>query len=88
MSIKFLVDDMLNNAGKGIDGIIRPSEIHLVVTVPAIWSDAAKQFMREAAEKVTISTLTRTFILLIFMGKHVLHPDFTDFETNNFVQYD
>ncbi|XP_060603558.1 heat shock 70 kDa protein 12B-like isoform X1 [Ruditapes philippinarum] len=54
MSIKFLVDDMLNNAGKGIDGIIKPSEIHLVVTVPAIWSDAAKQFMREAAEKAGI----------------------------------
>jgi hypothetical protein len=52
MSIMFLVDDMLNNAGKGIDGIIRPSEIHLVVTVPAIWSDSAKQFMREAADKV------------------------------------
>ncbi|XP_060599221.1 heat shock 70 kDa protein 12B-like [Ruditapes philippinarum] len=51
MSIKFLVDDMLNN---GIDGIIKHSEIHLVVTVPAIWSDAAKQFMREAAEKVTM----------------------------------
>ena len=27
-------------------------EIHWVLTVPAIWSDAAKQFMREAAQEV------------------------------------
>lgn len=30
---------------------IRPTEITWVLTVPAIWSDAAKQFMREAAVK-------------------------------------
>ncbi|XP_060603557.1 heat shock 70 kDa protein 12B-like [Ruditapes philippinarum] len=54
MSVKFLVDDMLNNASKAINGIIKPSEIHLVLTVPAIWSDSAKQFMREAAEKAGI----------------------------------
>jgi hypothetical protein len=44
---------MLKNANNGIDGIIKPWEIYLVVTVPAIWSDAAKQFMREAAEKIS-----------------------------------
>jgi len=27
-------------------------EIHWVITVPAIWNDAAKQFMTEAAIKV------------------------------------
>jgi len=31
---------------------IIPSEITWVLTVPAIWSDPAKQFMREAAVKV------------------------------------
>ena len=31
---------------------IKPSEINWVLTVPAIWSDAAKQFMREAAVEV------------------------------------
>ncbi|XP_060603565.1 heat shock 70 kDa protein 12B-like [Ruditapes philippinarum] len=54
MSIMFLVDDMLKSASKGIDGIIKPWEIHLVVTVPAIWSDAAKQFMREATKRAGI----------------------------------
>jgi hypothetical protein len=33
---------------------IKPSEITWVLTVPAIWSDPAKQFMREAAVKVFI----------------------------------
>ena len=32
--------------------VIRPCDINWVLTVPAIWSDAAKQFMREAAVEV------------------------------------
>ena len=31
---------------------IKPREIKWVITVPAIWSDSAKQFMRMSAEKV------------------------------------
>jgi len=34
------------------DDGFQPDEIHWVLTVPAIWNDAAKQFMREAAEAV------------------------------------
>ncbi|XP_060556288.1 heat shock 70 kDa protein 12A-like, partial [Ruditapes philippinarum] len=49
MSIKFLVDDMLKNANKGIDGIIKPWEIHLVVTVPAKWLEYVKNDEPEAA---------------------------------------
>lgn len=37
--------------------VIRPTEITWVLTVPAIWSDAAKQFMREAAVKVSLLSL-------------------------------
>ena len=29
-------------------------DIHWVLTVPAIWSDAAKQFMRESAAEVSL----------------------------------
>ncbi|XP_060591654.1 heat shock 70 kDa protein 12B-like [Ruditapes philippinarum] len=54
MSIKFLVEDMLKHACKGIEGLIESFEIHLVITVPALWSDAAKQFMYEAAEQAGI----------------------------------
>ena len=32
---------------------IEDSDIKWVLTVPAIWSDPSKQFMREAAEKVS-----------------------------------
>ena len=32
---------------------IKESDIHWVLTVPAIWEDGAKQFMRLAANKVT-----------------------------------
>ena len=33
---------------------LSPDEIHWVLTVPAIWDDAAKQFMREAAINVRL----------------------------------
>ena len=32
-------------------------DVHWVITVPAIWSDGAKQFMREAAQKVIRASL-------------------------------
>lgn len=35
---------------QGID--VGKENISWVITVPAIWTDSAKQFMREAAEKV------------------------------------
>lgn len=43
-------------------------DIHWVITVPAIWSDGAKQFMREAAHKVTI--LNRLVLLLFCITQY------------------
>lgn len=51
LSIAYLVENMLSTCQNAIAGGICKSDIHWVLTVPAIWSDAAKQFMREAAEK-------------------------------------
>ena len=34
---------------------LKDEDVSWVVTVPAIWSDASKQFMREAAENVGLS---------------------------------
>ena len=51
MAIKFLKDHLtttLDNRNTGV----RPDEAQWVLTVPAIWNDPAKQFMREAAERV------------------------------------
>jgi len=36
---------------------VEPTDIKWVLTVPAIWDDAAKEFMREAAEQVYMSIL-------------------------------
>ena len=35
---------------------LREDEIHWVLTVPAIWQDNAKQFMREAAVDVSLTS--------------------------------
>ena len=52
-AISFMKDHLIDNVNKSnaANGITVES-IRWVLTVPAIWSDSAKQFMREAAEKV------------------------------------
>lgn len=52
-SIRFLKDHMIKTLAQ--DPIVS-HDIHWVLTVPAIWSDAAKQFMREAAINAEIHT--------------------------------
>ncbi|XP_053399788.1 heat shock 70 kDa protein 12B-like [Mercenaria mercenaria] len=54
-SIKFLKDHMIKACEAANTGV-RPEEIHWVITVPAIWTDSAKQFMREAAINAEIHT--------------------------------
>ena len=51
MAIKFLKDHLMGNLYHRSSGV-QPDDIQWVLTVPAIWNDPAKQFMREAAEKV------------------------------------
>ena len=51
LTIKALVDhllSMLKKQGK----LIHNDEVQWILTVPAIWTDMAKQFMRTSAEKV------------------------------------
>ncbi|XP_061185738.1 heat shock 70 kDa protein 12A-like [Saccostrea echinata] len=47
-SIKYLKEKMVDRCKQQVTGI-EEDDIHWVLTVPAIWSDPAKQFMREAA---------------------------------------
>ena len=42
-------------------------DVHWVITVPAIWSDAAKQFMTEAATKVPLA-----FSALCWHSRHIV----------------
>lgn len=53
LSIKALVNhlmDVLETRGTGVQS----NEIKWILTVPAIWTDNSKQFMRESAEKVFV----------------------------------
>jgi hypothetical protein len=53
LSIKHLKDDLLKLSENRISGGgLRDGDIKWVLTVPAIWNDGAKQFMREAAREV------------------------------------
>lgn len=52
LSIAALTNDMLTSGRKTVAGVITMKDVHWVLTVPAIWSDGAKQFMREAAVTV------------------------------------
>lgn len=51
LSIKALKDHLLETLRKSCD-MIKEEEIRYVLTVPAIWTDPAKEFMRAAAEGV------------------------------------
>jgi hypothetical protein len=53
LSIRYLKDDLLKMSESRIaGGGLQEKDIYWVLTVPAIWNDAAKQFMREAAQEV------------------------------------
>ena len=52
MSIRYLKDHLMNMLNKQTGGSFDESDIQYVITVPAIWKDNAKQFMREAAQEV------------------------------------
>ena len=54
LSIQYLSRDLLEGFSKSLIGGLTMDDICWVLTVPAIWSDGAKQFMREAAEKVIV----------------------------------
>ncbi len=51
-AIEYLKGHFLNMAKKRTDGF-NETDIFWVLTVPAIWNDNAKQFMREAAQQVS-----------------------------------
>ena len=50
-AIGYLRNHLLSTCKKQLKSI-EDSDIKWVLTVPAIWTDSSKQFMREAAEKV------------------------------------
>lgn len=53
-SLQYLKDKALERIKKQSGVEYTAEEIRWVVTVPAIWKQSAKQFMREAAYEVTL----------------------------------
>ncbi|XP_053399071.1 heat shock 70 kDa protein 12A-like [Mercenaria mercenaria] len=53
--IRYLKDHLIRTCEEKDVGL-RFEEVHWVITVPAIWDDSAKQFMREAAIEAGIDT--------------------------------
>lgn len=58
-SIRYLKNHLLNHLKKkSVANLIGGEDdeyIHWVLTIPAIWNDRAKQFMREAAKEVNLT---------------------------------
>lgn len=55
LAIRYLKDDLIETLEKTLSKYMASdirTEIKWVITVPAIWNDASKQFMAEAAEEV------------------------------------
>ena len=66
--IRYLKEDMLKNSkGRLSSGHIREDKITWVLTVPAIWTDPAKQFMRKAAVEVALTNPYQFELLLIYL---------------------
>ncbi|CAG2254314.1 unnamed protein product [Mytilus edulis] len=62
--ISFLKNHLLDRLkGQDSSSIVGEDMIHWVLTVPAIWSDKAKQFMRKAAAEASIPSKSLTLAL-------------------------
>lgn len=56
-AIKYLKDRLLDDINNMGFGSLESNEIIWVLAVPAVFDDTAKMFMREAAEKVSITKI-------------------------------
>ncbi|KAK3611842.1 hypothetical protein CHS0354_040516 [Potamilus streckersoni] len=63
LTIKYLMNDILVDIGKKMMDVLDESHIRWVLTVPAIWDETAKQFMREAATEAGIPSNQLTLAL-------------------------
>jgi hypothetical protein len=52
MAIRFLKDHLFKSADLFTSGFVTERDVKYVLTVPAIWTEKSKMFMREAAVEV------------------------------------
>ena len=55
-AIGYLKRHVMGVCGQKFGGV-RENDIHWILTIPAIWGDVAKKFMREAAEQVLLNAI-------------------------------
>lgn len=54
-AIRYFVDHLFDDINRKNLGPLRRDDIYWVLTVPAIWDDRARKFMRDAAHQVSIT---------------------------------
>ena len=59
MTLRFFRNQALIELSDATGSLIRSDDVRWVVTVPAIWRQKAKQFMREAAYQVRTNSSTK-----------------------------
>ncbi|ELU17210.1 hypothetical protein CAPTEDRAFT_133364 [Capitella teleta] len=71
MTFRYLKDRVLKSVEMSLGEPVDLDKIRWVITVPAIWSDAAKQFMREAAFKAGVRNINKPMQLIIALEPEV-----------------
>ena len=73
-ALKYLMEQLLNALKQNIN-YKKEKKIKWVITVPGVWCDAAKQFMRDAAEKVMYPEFAdrSPYLYLLIRANRVLH---------------
>ena len=91
LSIEFLTNDMMRSGENKVAGGITKDDIHWVLTVPAIWTDSAKQFMRKAAVEGGIHSENLTIALepeaASIFCRHLPVDKFEDLSGDNIAKY-
>ena len=69
-AIKYLKEQMLAQLQRSLKGTTI-KDVHFVLTVPAIWEDHSKMFMRRAAEEVIVHINSTYYREIIYQIKIV-----------------
>ena len=77
MSLRYMKEHLLRAMKTNLEFDPDPLTIRWVLTVPAIWDENSKQFMREAAHRVSIllfeCCLSSLFVLYLFTLSPQIH---------------
>lgn len=67
LCIEYLKDHLNNELKKQTGNAFDNDDIDWIITVPAIWDDEAKQFMRDAAKLVKFVIVDWFFSTIVFI---------------------